>query len=657
MENLFRNLNPQQQEAVRAIKGPVLIIAAAGSGKTRVLTYRLAYLIAQGVPPEQIMAVTFTNKAANEMKKRVDQLLKTENYKLKTVPVLGTFHSLCAKILRQELDYLDFPYRRNFVIYDTEDQLKVVKKAMEQLAIDSKRFPPRAVLAQISGVKTEMREPEEYQNQAKEFFPKVVAKIYPLYQQELAQNNALDFDDLIWLTLKAFQKYPALLAKYQDRFRYLLVDEYQDTNKPQYLFLKLLAQKHQNIMAVGDDYQGIYRFRQADIRNILSFEKDYPEAKIIFLEQNYRSTKTILAAAQKVIAHNQWQRHKKLWTENQVGEKIVLQETANEEAEARWIVEKIKAGQRGGEVLGSFCVLYRTHAQSRALEEALLQTGLPYQIVGGLKFYERKEIKDVLAYLRLIVNPQDQVSLERISNIPARGLGLKSLRRWLASSSLENFIPQQTVLLGLTAPAQKGLVRLYQTWDRLCRQAENKTLSGLIKFLLSEINYQNYLQEKTAEPEARWENVRELLTVTNKYPDLKARQSLPVFLEEVALIQETDQREENRPGVILMTIHAAKGLEFPEVFLVGLEEGVFPHNRSLLDPQELEEERRLCYVALTRAQKQLYLTHCQSRMLYGFRQANPLSRFAAEIPPEYLQIKKISRTRDFNPEDFIDYDD
>ncbi len=601
LKNIFDGLNEKQVEAVRATEGPVLVIAAAGSGKTKVLTHRIAHLIEKGVRPSEIIAVTFTNKAAAEMKERIVKLL---NQKSQTIPLVGTFHSICARFLRKELGETKTPYNQNFAIYDSEDQLNLIKKNMEELGIDIKKFNPRAILARISGAKNELAGPAEYADSAKEFFEKIVAKIYPIYQQNLEKNNAMDFDDLLFLTVKLFRENKSILENYQQIFKYILVDEYQDTNKPQYFFLKLLAQKHKNIMAVGDDYQSIYMFRQADIRNILTFEKDYPEAKIIFLEQNYRSTQNILAAAQNIILNNQFQRHKNLWTENSIGEKIFLAELNNERDEGDFIVKKIKEEKLAGKQFNNFCVLYRTHAQSRAVEEALLKYGLPYKIVGGLKFYERKEIKDILAYLRLINNPVDVLSFERIYNVPGRGIGKITFNRLLEKYKDKKGVAVLDVLKEKSFPkAAAGFANLSKVLSKLKLESEDICLSRLIKKLLKDIDYQNYLQEKTTESEARWENVKELLTVTKKYDHLRSSQSLSGFLEEVALIQDSDKIDEKEKNVTLMTVHAAKGLEFPVVFMVGMEESVFPHSRSMTNPVELEEERRLCYVGITRAKE------------------------------------------------------
>lgn len=653
MSKLFDGLNEKQIEGVRATEGPVLIIAAAGSGKTKVLTHRIAHLIEKGVSPKEILAVTFTNKAAGEMKERIAGLLKKEGI---SMPLVGTFHAIGARFLREA--------GSNFTIYDSDEQLDLIKNAMTELEIDTKKFNPRAILGRISQAKTDLVGPDEYADSAKEFFEKIVAKIYQLYQKNLRLSNALDFDDLIFLTVKMFQEKKDVLEKYQDQFRYLLVDEYQDTNRSQYLFLKLLAQKNQNIMAVGDDYQSIYMFRQADIRNILSFEKDYPQAKIIFLEQNYRSTQNILAAAQNIIANNKFQRHKTLWTENESGEKVFLAELDHERAEGDFVVKTTKEETKKGKAFNDFCVLYRTHAQSRAIEEALLKQGMPYKIIGGLKFYDRKEVKDILAYLKLIRNPSDFLSLERIANIPARGIGkitFSRLRQKYQESgkNMTDILTEELVKNDKTKTQQKaliGLSALSSLLNRLTKQGQKDSLSKLIKKLLAEIEYQKYLQEKTTEYEMRWENVKELLTVTKKYDSLKVKESLPSFLEEVALLQMTDEIDHKEKKITLMTMHASKGLEFPVVFMVGMEEGIFPNPKAIGSLAELEEERRLCYVGITRAKEKLFLTHCRSRTMYGSWQANPPSQFIKEIPSDYLKKIWDKPHRDFNYEDFIDYD-
>ena len=655
MSDLLAGLNEKQQEAVRTTEGPLLVIAAAGSGKTRVLTHRIAYLIEKGVHPSQIMAVTFTNKASNEMRERIVALLKNSAGGISTSDNIctGTFHSICARFLRKEFSRLTLPYSANFVIYDSDDQLSQIKKAMETLELDTKKFNPHAVASYISKAKNDLISAEDYPDQAKEFFEKVVAKVYPLYQQQLTTNNALDFDDLLAMTVKIFQDNPALLAEYQQRFRYILVDEYQDTNKAQYLFLRLLADQSRNLMAVGDDYQSIYGFRQADIRNILSFERDYPDAKIVFLEQNYRSTQNILAAAHGVINKNQFQRHKNLWTENQSGEKISIKELPNERKEGDYIVEQTRSAVKNGLKLKEVAVLYRTHAQSRAIEEAMLRHGLPYRIVGGLKFYERKEIKDILAYLRLLNNPADQLSLERIYNIPPRGLGTVSWKKIITAYQETLLRPAQDkpsgdliAWLGELAEQAKdkksaALSHLAKDLAKLRALSGKLTLSRFTKTLLQELEYERYLQEKTIESEARWENVKELLSVTKKYDALTPAEGLREFLGEVALIQDTENVDE-RESITLMTLHAAKGLEFPLVFMVGMEEGIFPHPRSTLNQAELEEERRLCYVGITRAKERLLLTYCAGRMLYGTTQFNPPSRFVSEIPKELVELKPLS---------------
>lgn len=699
MENIFKDLNDKQIEAVRATEGPVLILAGAGSGKTRALTHRIAYMLNQGIPANNILAITFTNRAAGEIKDRVSKLLssiKSEPYTLNPIPSqtpwMGTFHSICLRILRHEIRALD--YTPNFVIYDEDDQLSLIKNVMQELEIDTKKFNPKNVLGRISALKSELVDHEEFADRAKEYFEKIVAPVYTGYQIALQKNNALDFDDLLMLCVRLFQKYPEILAKYQNLFKYILVDEYQDTNHSQYVWVNLLAQKHRNLFVIGDDYQSIYSFRLANIRNILDFEKDYPEAKVILLEQNYRSTQNILAAANNIILKNKNQKHKKLWTENSAGDEIILKETANERREGDYVVETIRNsmqpirpfdGTQGKQVQGrqlkDFTILYRTHAQSRAIEEAMIKHGLPYRIIGGVKFYQRREIKDILAYLRLAVNPNDTVSWDRIYNVPGRGIGQTSWQRvkeatktppeadppraetileTIKTISTEYGIGQKQVV------ALKSLARLV---EELSQKSTELSPSQLIKYAIQKIDYESYINDKTGDGEERWENVKEILTATRKY-DQDAGQpheALEKFLEEVALIQETDSPRSSYGGagkidksgnaINLMTVHSAKGLEFPVVFIIGMEDGIFPHSRSLFEPAELEEERRLCYVGVTRAKEKLHLTYCRERNLYGSTQFNPPSRFLFEIPEYLLNFSPLIKQpqKGYHFDEFTDY--
>jgi len=602
-QSILNGLNERQIEAVKAIEGPVLILAGAGSGKTKALTHRIAYMIASGIPAHNILAVTFTNKASGEIKQRVAKLLGHSSFVIRhsSLPTMGTFHSVCLRILRQDIEKLG--YSKNFVIYDTDDQKSLMKEMMLSQGIDVKKYNPKAILGRISELKSELVTPSDFDARAHEYYDQLVAILYREYQDNLKRSNALDFDDLITLCVRLFRERLDILEKYQSIFRYLLIDEYQDTNHAQYVWANMLAKKHRNLAVVGDDAQSIYGWRKADIRNILEFEKDYPDAKIVFLEQNYRSTQTILNAANHIIKNNKSQKQKKLWTENHEGALITIKEADNQSEEGEYVVANLKPGST---------ILYRTHAQSRAIEETLIRHGLPYRILGGLKFYERREIKDIIAYLRLIVNPNDSVSFRRICNTPPRGLGPVALEK-------------------KTEP----YTRFESLMEELRAKAQDVPLGSLLRFLIKKIDFELYLRDKTTEGEERWENVKELLTATQG-------KTVEQFLEEVALIQETDSLETGKDAINLMTIHSAKGLEFPVVFVIGMEEGIFPHSRSLLDPAQMEEERRLCYVAVTRAQHELHLTFCRQRMLYGSVQMNPPSRFVFEIPEHY--VKKITGT-------------
>jgi len=631
--NILSGLNEKQIEAVTTIDGQLLIIAGAGSGKTRVLCHRVAHLIEHGVSPENILAVTFTNKAAGEMKERITNLLKTESYRPKNVSV-GTFHSLCVRILRQEIDKLGHfgqKYGKNFVIYGEDDQESLVKKILQNLSLDTKQFSPRSVLSAISAAKNEFIEPEAYESGAKTFFQKTVAKIYAAYQKALEERNALDFDDLLNKTLEIFQKFPSILEKYQEKFRYILVDEYQDTNRVQYLLIKLLAQKYGNLCIIGDPDQSIYGWRGADFRNIQNFERDYPQAKTVVLGENYRSTKTILEAADSVISKNKNRKEKKLWTKNPAGEPIVVNFVEDERTEAEFITKEIQtlAGRQNRQ-LSDFTVLYRTNAQSRAIEEAFLKAGLPYKIIGGIKFYSRKEIKDILAYLRFIQNPQDTISFERI----------------LKLSRLDGTI---------TAKKQERMKNFLEFVEMSRDKSRELPVGKLIKFVLKHSGYEEQFQKETAEDKkdqlkGRWENVLELIGVAKRYDKLPPPDGLAEFLGGVALVQDSDAIDEKEKAANLMTLHSAKGLEFPVVFIAGMEEGLFPHSRALYNPLEMEEERRLCYVGVTRAKERLYLLFTQKRWLFGNVQRNRPSRFLADLP-EHLVESGDSASEFFNDGD------
>lgn len=639
-EEMLARLNEMQREVVLQTTGPILVLAGAGSGKTSALTTRIAYLIRhQGVDPWNILAVTFTNKAANEMKERILRLLNENDER--HAPNIGTFHAICVRILRKQIHQLG--YDRNFVIYDTADQQLLMKKVLEDLLIDTKQFNPKAILNFVSGAKNELVGPEEYTKFANNYFTEKVAVCYKKYQHHLQKNNALDFDDIIMKTVELFRQFPDVLNYYQDLFRYISVDEYQDTNHAQYILTNLLAAKHRNLCVIGDSDQSIYSFRGANIHNILNFEKDYPEAKVVFLEQNYRSTQVILDAAHHVIVKNTQRKDKKLWTERQGGDKITMKTLANERDEGDYIVKTIINSLEKAEEKNyrDFVVLYRTNAQSRVLEEAFLRHAIPYKIVGGIKFYERKEVKDLVAYLRVIQNPNDSISLLRIINTPARKIGQKTIET-IQDYSLQNDISfwQALTEIDRIEAIRSTKSRALEDFVKLIRELQTInqefTASGLIKHVMELSGYKKSLDDGTVEGESRLQNLYELISVAGKYDALSPGESLSIFLEEISLIADIDKLDERDNAVTLMTIHAAKGLEFPVVFLIGLEDGIFPHSRSLLERNEMEEERRLMYVALTRAKDKLYLLNARNRLLYGESQANPSSQFLKDIPPEVI---------------------
>ncbi len=654
---IFKDLNEKQKEAVLYKDGPILILAGAGSGKTKTLTHRIAYLIEEGVSPHNILAITFTNKAAQEMRERITHILNTDISRPPiSLPYAGTFHSICLRILKQEADRIG--YQKNFIIYDSDDQQSLIKTALTELQLDSKRWNPKTMLGKISRLKSELKKPEEYLISAKEYQEKILASIYKNYHQALHTANAMDFDDLIMNCVVLFREHPDVLEKYQHTFTYILVDEYQDTNHAQYVWVNLLAKKHRNLAIVGDDAQSIYGWRQADIRNILNFEKDYPEAKVVLLEQNYRSTQRILTAANHIISKNQEQKEKKLWTNNDEGEQIFLKELPHERAEGEFIALTIKKMAR--EHSATQCaILYRTHAQSRSLEEALIRQGLPYRIIGGVKFYQRREIKDILAYTRLALNPSDIVSLKRIYNIPVRGLGSTSFEKFLQTNISLVDVTQPNVLerLPLQKKARQALTDLAKMIIDSGTKSYELTATAFVKHIVKTINYELHIKDGTKEGDERWDNVKELFTATKKFDALTPRESIEKFLEEVALIQETDDVDVAQSPIQMMTIHSAKGLEFPVVFVVGMEEGIFPHSRALFNPKELEEERRLCYVAVTRARKRLFMTYCRQRTIYGSGQMYPPSRFLFEIPKHLVDFKPITERFDDEYEPKITYRD
>jgi len=592
-----------------------LILAGAGSGKTRALTHRIAYLIKEKkVSPFNILAITFTNKAAEEMISRMSKLMGREV----RLPWMGTFHRQCVKILRKELNHTDFGFTSSFIIYDEQDSISAIKQALKELKLDLKKHNPSGIAGFISGAKAELVTAEDYPQYAAGYFQKKVAEVYPIYQRILKQANALDFDDLLMVTVQMFKRYGEILKKYQQLFQYILVDEYQDTNQAQYELIHLLAAAHRNIFCIGDDWQAIYSFRGANFRNIINFEKDYPNAKLIRLEQNYRSSKTIVEAAQNIIVKNLLRSDKKLWTLNPEGPPVSLVECRDERDEAEFVASEIQSIHRALKLaLKNFVVLYRTNAQSRALEEVCLEHGLPYRIVGGFKFYERREVKDMLGYLRLVVNPNDQVSLQRVINVPPRGIGPAVL----AELSFE--------------PLSVKHPKIADFWDLLSEfrtYAKTHDPAQLIDHIFKKTGYDQWLDDGTEQGLSRIENVKELKTVA------KQASSLEDFLAQVALVQEIDNWDPHEDALTLMTLHNAKGLEFPVVFIAGMEEGLFPHSRSITEPDQLEEERRLCYVGMTRAMDRLYLIYARRRKVFGTIALGIRSRFVDDVPAELATI-------------------
>lgn len=631
------DLNPEQREAVEHREGPVLVFAGAGSGKTRVITARIARLIESGVPPYRILAVTFTNKAAREMRERVDAIVGGSAAQL----WMGTFHSICARILR--LDGHHIGLDRNFVIYDVDDQMSLIREIFKKRNLDDKSIQPRAVLDEISSAKEKLLSPEKYREAATGFVERIAADVYRDYNDLLTKARALDFDDILYYTVRLLEQREEVRTKYQDGFLQVLVDEYQDVNLAQYRFVQIVGAKHRNIMVVGDDDQSIYAWRGADVRLILRFGSDYPDAKIVKLERNYRSTKTILEAANEVIARNRSRARKQLWTENEQGVPVSLTQAGTEQDEAMMVTERILADVRSGRRrFGDFAVLYRTNAQSRVLEEAFLTMRVPHILVGGQRFYERKEIKDLLAYLRLVLNPQDDISVRRVLNVPARGIGpttVQTLESWAAArnANLWDALNDQAVVGSLPPKIRSAIVGFVSLIER-ARESADTSVANLLKTILVESGYQDALkQEHSQDAIGRLENLQELVNVAAEYDTgAEGEGSLAGFLESVALVADVDSLTDSGDGVTLMTLHAAKGLEFPVVFLVGMEDGVFPHSRSLNDDRELEEERRLCYVGMTRAQKELHLLHAHRRSLYGQPNFNRRSRFLDDVPPHLL---------------------
>lgn len=652
--DLVNGLNKEQTEAVKHTEGPLLIMAGAGSGKTRVLTHRIAYLLEEKeVSPRNILAITFTNKASREMKDRVGKLVGPEsNYMW-----VSTFHSMCVRILRNDIDRIG--YSRNFSIVDSSDQLSAIKQVLKNLNIDPKKFDPRAMLGQISQAKNELITPEAYNEKVGNFFERQVGKVYSAYQKMLERNQSLDFDDLIMQTIHLFKRVPEVLEYYQRRFQYIHVDEYQDTNHAQYYLVKQLAARFQNLCVVGDSDQSIYRWRGADIGNILSFEKDYPSARVVFLERNYRSTKSILDAANEVIANNPGRKPKNLWTDNTDGKKIKYYKGATEQEEALFITDEIQRLTLEEDMSPSdIAILYRTNAQSRAIEDTFKKSNISYQMVGGTKFYDRKEIKDMVAYLRLIMNPEDDLSFERVVNEPKRGIGKTSVER-LRAHAMEHDISffetlKEVDFTGVTKKAANALDAFGELIRSLHKQQEFLTATDMVEAVLERTGYETTLKnEKSIESESRLENLEEFKTVTKEFEKKSEEdKTLVAFLTDLALIADIDQVDEEDPEheetVTLMTLHAAKGLEYPVVFLIGLEENVFPHVRSMMDEDEMEEERRLCYVGITRAEQRLYMTHAKMRTLFGRTNMNPASRFLNEIPEELLEGMEEAHTDIFS---------
>lgn len=636
-------LNPQQREAVLATDGPLLLLAGAGSGKTRVLTQRIAYLLKEkNVVPWSILAITFTNKAAREMKERISSIVGPDAEDI----WISTFHSMCVRILRRDIDRLG--YNRNFTILDSSDQLSVVKQCEKDLNIDPKKYDPRAVLGMISSAKNELKTAEQCADMIVGPVEQVAYKVYTQYQKKLKNNNSLDFDDLIMKTIELFKAEPEVLEFYQKKFRYIHVDEYQDTNRAQYMLVKMLASASKNICVVGDSDQSIYRWRGADITNILNFEKDYPNARVILLEQNYRSTKKILEAANHVIKNNMGRKAKNLWTDNDEGANIRYYTADSEHTEAYYIVGQIQKAIENGRQYRDVAVLYRTNAQSRVVEEVFVKSNIPYNIVGGTKFYDRKEIKDMLAYLRLISNPDDDLSLTRIINVPKRGIGASTVEKIAAYATQHGLSMYQAIQevdqIGLSARAAGLVTGFARLVSELGSMQEYVSVTELAEEVLNRTEYKEELRrEGTLEARSRLENIDEFLSVTMEFERTSEDKTLVAFLTDLALVADIDKLDETEEdkgnAVVLMTLHSAKGLEFPMVFLVGMEEGIFPHSRALMEEAEMEEERRLAYVGITRAEQELFLTRALMRTLYGQTKMNSPSRFIEEIPEHLLEAE------------------
>ena len=651
-EDILQGMNPKQKEAVAHTDGPLLIMAGAGSGKTRVLTHRISYLIQEkGVNPWNILAITFTNKAASEMKSRVASLVTEGGLDV----WVSTFHSMCVRILRREIDHIG--YSSSFTIADPGEQLTLMKKILKRLNIDPKKYNPRAILSEISNAKNNLQNEKEFRAEATDYFGKIVADCYDHYQRELRQAETVDFDDLIMLTVRLFEEHKDILQYYQTKFQYIHVDEYQDTNHAQYKLVNLLAERFRNICVVGDADQSIYGWRGADMENILNFERDYKDAKVVLLEQNYRSSKNILKAANDVISHNTKRKDKNLWTDKTGGEFITYYRAGNEHEEARFVIQHIQKEleKNPNRVYGDFAVLYRTNAQSRVMEETLIKTNIPYRMVGGHKFYDRKEIKDVLAYLTLIANPKDNLSFARVVNEPKRGIGASTVEKLALAAEEMGWSLYEAALnansINLSSRAAKKVETFALMIQDFRNMAEFLSVTELTEEILNKSEYLPTLKkERTLEAETRVENIEEFLTVTNQFDKEEQEDaSLITFLTDLSLISDIDRLEEEPTSEItLMTLHAAKGLEFPVVFLIGMEEGLFPLSRAELDEDELEEERRLAYVGITRAEEKLYLTNALSRALYGRVQSNRPSRFLDEVDEDVLDIVESNSLKPFS---------
>ncbi|MBV9213450.1 MAG: UvrD-helicase domain-containing protein [Actinobacteria bacterium] len=645
---LLEDLNEPQREAVLHDEGPLLVLAGAGSGKTRVLTHRIAYAVeTDRAAPGEILAITFTNKAAGEMKERIEALV---GRRARAMWVM-TFHSACARMLRAEGARLG--YTRGFTIYDEADSVRLVKRCIEELDIDPKRYTPRAIKRQISDAKNTLLDASAYRQRISSFFEQTAADVYELYEQRIHSMNAMDFDDLLVRCVDLLRLFPDVGEQYRSTFRHVLVDEYQDTNRAQYRWLQLLAEEHRNLCVVGDDDQSIYRFRGADIRNILDFEDDFPDARVIKLEQNYRSTQTILSAANAVVSHNRARKSKVLWTDVGAGDPVRVRELEDEHAEARYVAGEAERLVESGASRDEIAVFYRTNAQSRVLEDTLVRYGVGYQVIGGTRFYERAEIKDAVAYLTLLVNPSDVVAFERVVNSPRRGIGNTTQARIVSHANTLGEPVWEVALApedvpGLGAAAIKAVGRFMSTMERLGERAETASVGDLLNELLHEVGYLEALRaERTIEAEGRIENLEELVEVAREYHATAEEPSLEEFLQQIALFSEQDTLRDDEGIITLMTLHNAKGLEFPVVFMIGCEDGVFPHMRAI-ESGDLEEERRLCYVGITRAKRQLYLTHARQRALYGAREWNVPSRFLAEIPDELVD-REVQEPRGFQP--------